>query len=220
MSRTLGSPPGRDGGAGVLERLARRGPPLAAGERCEFCASPLGEHHGHVVDLDARGLLCACRPCYLLFTPRGAGHGQFRAVPERLVDLRSDAFGSRWEQLDIPVSVAFFFENSVIGRIVALYPGPGGATESELELSAWSALVDAVPGLAALAPDVEAVIVRTARDSSAVDAYLVPIDRCYELTGRLRTVWQGIDGGADARDVLDDFFADIARRARPVEDFR
>ena len=54
-----------------------------ADERCDLCAVPLDPRHGHVVALDQRSLRCACRPCYLLFTPDGAGGGRFRAVPER-----------------------------------------------------------------------------------------------------------------------------------------
>ena len=42
-------------------------------------------------------------------------------------------------------------------------------------------------------------------------AHLVPIDRCYELVGALRTAWRGFDGGQEARALLDAFFADLAR---------
>ncbi len=198
----------------VLERLALRGPPAAVGERCELCSAPVGEGHGHVVDLKARGLMCSCRPCYLLFTPDGAGDGQFRSVPDRCVDLGPDAIGpQQWDQLEVPVSVAFFFHNSILGHVVGLYPGPGGATESELPFATWSELVDAVPLLASLEPDVEAVLVRGGRNRSTTEAYIVPIDCCYELTGRLRSVWKGIDGGSEAGKALDTFFAGIVERS-------
>ena len=53
------------------------------GESCEMCGTALVDEHSHVVNLDSRRLLCACRPCYLLFTREGAGRGNYRAVPDR-----------------------------------------------------------------------------------------------------------------------------------------
>ena len=41
--------------------------------------------------------------------------------------------------------MAFFFHNSVLGRIVAQYPSPAGATESLLDLAAWDAIAAANP---------------------------------------------------------------------------
>jgi len=55
--------------------------------------------------------------------------------------------------------MAFFFYNSALGRVVAGYPSPGGATECELDLAAWDRLAAAHPLLGALAPDVEAILV-------------------------------------------------------------
>ena len=46
------------------------------------------------------------------------------------------------------------------------------------------------------------------------DVYLVPIDACYELVGRLRMLWRGFDGGQEAREFVDEFFAGIAARAK------
>lgn len=198
----------------VLERLVRRGPPARTGERCEMCAAPVADEHGHVVDVASRGMLCVCRPCYLLFTPDGAGNEHYRAVPERYLDLGPDAIGpQQWDRLEIPVSVAFFFHNSVLGEIVGLYPGPGGATESQLSLDTWADVVAAEPRIGSLEPDVEAVLVRGA-SGGATEAYIVPVDRCYELTGRLRSVWRGIDGGSEARGALDEMFAELATRSR------
>ena len=42
------------------------GPPPVPGERCELCATPVGEEHAHVVNVETRELLCACRPCHLM----------------------------------------------------------------------------------------------------------------------------------------------------------
>ena len=59
----------------------------AAGEVCELCAEPISDEHGHLVDLQARTLLCACRGCYLLFTSEGAGGAHFRSRPRPLPGL-------------------------------------------------------------------------------------------------------------------------------------
>jgi hypothetical protein len=200
----------------VLARVRASRPAPGDQERCEMCAEPIGEQHPHVVDLVGRGLMCTCRPCYLLFTAEDA-ELRYRAVPDRYRSLPDFAlFAGQWDELEIPVGLAFFFVNSVQGRTVAFYPGPAGATESELPLGAWGRIVDANPVLSSLAPDVEALIVRMPdRSRSAADAHLVPIDRCYELVGALRTAWRGFDGGQEARAVLDAFFADLAARGAP-----
>ena len=66
----------------------------------------------------------------------------------------------------------------------ALCPGPAGATESLLDLGAWDDLVAANPVLTTLTADVEALLVRAGDERH--DAYVVPIDRCYELVGHMR----------------------------------
>jgi hypothetical protein len=105
-------------------------------------------------------------------------------------------------------------------RTVAFYPGPAGATESELPLGAWQRVVEANPVLRLLAPDVEALLVRmpdrTSPDGTDAVSYLVPIDRCYELVGTLRMAWRGFDGGQEARALVDGFFADLAARSTPA----
>ena len=65
-----------------------------------------------------------------------------------------------WEALQIPVGLAFFFHNSDMDKTVAFYPGPAGATESELDLEAWSTISGADDRLSMLADDVEALLVR------------------------------------------------------------
>jgi len=188
------------------------------GEQCEMCAEPLGARHDHVVDLEQRSLMCTCRGCYLLFTPDGSGGRRYRAVPDRYLafaDFHLSA--TQWDALQIPVSVAFFFVNSSLDRVAAFYPGPAGATESLLSLDTWDDVVAANPQLATLAPDVEAFLVRVdERDRSQVDCFLVPIDACYELVGWLRQLWRGFDGGREAHEALESFFAGVRDRARVV----
>ncbi|MGH7717561.1 MAG: DUF5947 family protein, partial [Gemmatimonadaceae bacterium] len=57
-----------------LRRFLEPKPRARAGERCEFCAEPLPDEHSHVVNVETRSLVCACRPCYFLFMNRGAAH--------------------------------------------------------------------------------------------------------------------------------------------------
>jgi Family of unknown function (DUF5947) len=203
----------------VLARVRAARPGPGAQERCEMCAEDIGNRHQHVVDVVSRGLLCTCRPCYLLFTAQDAAL-RYRAVPDRYLAFAGVPFSpGRWDELEIPVGLAFFFWNSALGRTVAFYPGPAGATESELPLGVWDEIVAANPALGAAAPDVEAWIVRMPDRTGVRGAcHLVPIDRCYELVGALRLVWRGFDGGQEARTLLDEFFADLAARSAPVTD--
>jgi hypothetical protein len=181
---------------------------------CELCAVPIGDEHGHLVDLEARTLMCACRGCFLLFTSDGAGGGHFRSVPERYLAFPDFKLSpEQWDALQIPVSVAFFFLNSSLGRVAAFYPGPAGATESELPLDTWADVVGAHPDLGTLQPDVEAFLVRARPDRGGTECYIVPIDACYELVGHLRTLWRGFDGGKEANAKLDSFFESVRTRA-------
>jgi hypothetical protein len=199
----------------ALRRITRARPQPPPGERCEMCAAPIGEEHSHVVSLSNRGLMCTCRGCYLLFTDDAADLN-YRAVPDRYLAFGDLLLTDReWDELQIPVGLAFLFRNSVQGRTVAFYPGPAGATESELPLDAWQAIIDRHPELTLVRADVEALLVRRV-DRIAQPCYLVPIDACYELVGRLRTVWRGFDGGQQARESMEDFFAEVRRRSRPA----
>ena len=181
-------------------------------ERCEMCREVLDERHGHVVEIQERSIVCACRACYLLFISDGAAGGRYRSVPERVRhDPARPLDDADWNELQIPVAMAFFFVNSVLGRVVAGYPSPGGVTECELDLAAWDKLVATYPLLGAMTPDVEAIFVNRAEQRN--EAFLIPIDECYALVGELRVRWQGFDGGAEARAALAAFLAGLRRRA-------
>ncbi len=200
------------GALDVLERLRRPRP--RPGECCELCGVDVADEHSHIVNVTSRSLLCACRPCYLLFQPGGAGGGRYRAVPERYLALPAFALSrAQWDGLQIPVSVAFFFTNSSMGEVVGFYPGPAGATESLFPLAAWTELRDDNPVLDTLQPDVEALLVRAPRDGD-VESFIVPIDACYELVGQMRRLWRGFDGGQEANEAIGQFFADVAARAQ------
>jgi uncharacterized protein DUF5947 len=200
----------------VLARIrANRAAPVAAGERCEMCSEDIADEHQHVVNLEGRQLMCVCRGCYLLFTDTEA-ELRFRAIPDRYLVFPDFALDRRaWEALQIPVGLAFFFHNSTLDRTVAFYPGPAGATESELDLAAWKEICDTDQRAATIAADTEALLVRVPEDESASpQAYLVPIDACYEFIGRLRMMWRGFDGGQDVRNYIDDFFNSLDARAK------
>ena len=182
-----------------------------------MCAEPIGDVHRHVVNVTTRSLLCTCRGCYLLFTDEHA-ELRYRAVPDRRLAFTGLRLGpEQWAELDIPVGLAFLFRNSQLDRTVAFYPGPAGAAESELPLDAWDDVLAANPGLTTVRPDVEALLLRgPTPETPEVTCFLVPVDACYELVGRLRTVWRGFDGGQDARAEIARFFESVAARSRPA----
>jgi hypothetical protein len=199
----------------ALRRVTRSRPTSPAAERCDMCATPLGSAHAHIVDLHSRALMCSCRACYLLFTDEHADL-RYRAVPDRYLSFAGPGLDERgWDELQIPVGLVFLFRNSVQDRMVAFYPGPAGATESELPLPAWNRMVARDPRLAVLRPDVEALLLRR-RASGTASCHLVPIDACYELVGQLRSRWRGFDGGREAHDAIEAFFAAVQARSRPV----
>jgi hypothetical protein len=199
-----------------LKRFVEPRPQRRPAADCEFCRAAIAEQHSHVVNVETRNLMCVCRPCYLLFTREGAAVGKYRAVPQRYRYLPGIVLtDAQWESLQIPVGIAFFFFNSSLNRMVVFYPGPAGATESLLSLETWDELVKMNPLLATLEHDVEALLVRNVKRRENLDCYIVPIDACYELVGRIRLRWKGFDGGEDAWKEIDMFFADI--RARSVD---
>jgi Family of unknown function (DUF5947) len=200
------------GPLGVLARIRAERPEPSPYERCEMCGAPVADEHSHVVNVSTRSLLCSCRPCYLLFTQQDAALA-YRAVPDRHLSFETLP-APVWDQLDLPVGTAFLFVNSALERVVAFYPGPAGATESELSLQAWERVVAAAPLLATLQPDVEALLVHT--EGQQVEAFLVPIDVCYELVGHLRLLWRGFDGGQEVRERLEAFFGQVRAKSKPA----
>jgi hypothetical protein len=163
--------------------------------------------HRHVLDVASRSVLCACRPCSILFERDAAGGDHYRLIPDRRVRLDDlEVSDLEWEQLQIPVDIAFFFRSSADDRVVAMYPSPMGATESQLELGAWG------ERLSALQRDVEALLVNRAR--GARRQWLVPIDDCYRMVALIRTRWRGFTGGKEVWLELERFFDDLDRRSR------
>ncbi len=152
----------RSRGFATLRQLARPGggrpvgqPPRA--ERCDFCSIELPEIHAHLVEITARRIVCACDACALLFD--NSAEQKYRRVPRRirrLVDFQLTV--DRWNDLLIPINMAFFFHSTPAERVVAMYPSPAGAVESLLTLEAWTGMVADNPLLATMEPDVEALL--------------------------------------------------------------
>lgn len=186
-----------------------------------MCATPLPPQHPHLVHIEDRRMVCACGPCGFLFSNPGAGGGGYRRVPDRyLSDPEFRLSDAQWDALQIPVGMAFFLRNSAQDRIVACYPSPAGATESELELEAFATGVGAGRLGAALEPDVEALLVRRGGpggSESGSECLLVPIDACYRLVGIVRLRWRGFDGGAEAWREIDAFFDGLREAAVPID---
>jgi Family of unknown function (DUF5947) len=210
-------PSARDQPLAALRRFVRQSTAPAPVEKCEMCGQEIASDHSHVVNIESRSLMCACRACYLLFIEPGAAQGKYKAVPDRYLYLLSFALSpERWEELQIPVGMAFFFFNTAMGRVTGFYPSPAGATESLLPLDAWQGLKATNPILESMESDVEALLLRRGRDNS-FECFLVPIDACYELTGIVRRRWKGFDGGEEAHRDIDAFFDALRGKCRSVE---
>jgi Family of unknown function (DUF5947) len=177
---------------------------------CDFCRRELEPAHNHLLDPKARELRCACPGCASLFTALPLS--RWKRVAHRL-QLLSDfrLTDAGWASLGLPIDLAFFVRSTAAGRIVAFYPGPAGATESELALPAWTALAADNPVLTALAPDVEALLVN--RTGPAREHYLVSVDECYRLVGLIRLRWRGLIGGTEAWAEIARFFDGLRERA-------
>jgi hypothetical protein len=196
------------GPVAFLRRFAR--PQPAARERCGLCAVELADEHPHLVEPAARRLVCACRACALLFASQDGA--KYCRVPDR-VELLTDFRLSdlQWEALGLPVHMAFFLHSTPAGRVVAVYPSPGGATEAAPDAEAWNELAEENPLLRELEADVEALLVN--RVGSARDHYRVGIDRCYQLVGLVRTHWRGFSGGSAVWDEIAKFFDGLRGRS-------
>jgi hypothetical protein len=185
-------------------------PRSADTERCELCGTAIAPEHPHLLELVRRQIVCACDPCALLFPGRGSV--RYRRVPrvaEPLADFRmSDA---QWDDLLIPIGLAFFFRRADSDRIVALYPGPAGATESLLPLAAWQRLAEDNPVLLEFEPEVETLLVNRIRSARAY--YRIGIDQCFKLVGLIRSRWHGISGGAEVWEEIVRFFQELNERA-------
>ena len=214
---TTGTPPPLEQAFATLRQFARPRPPA---ERCELCSAGLAHEHPHLVELASRQIVCACDACATLFD--GIAGGKFKRVARRaqlLANFRmTDA---QWENLMIPINMAFFFRSSLEDRIVTLYPSPAGAVESLLPLDAWNEIMEENPILAQLRPDIEALLANRighAQELSRAEYFIAPIDECYRLVGLIRGNWKGLSGGAEVWTEIGHFFSELRARADLVSE--
>jgi hypothetical protein len=205
---------GYENAFGVLRQFVRRRREV---ERCELCSAEVPPEHPHLIEPAIRKLRCTCDACAILFSAQGT---KYKRVPRRVLALDnfhlSDA---QWESLMVPISMAFFYRSTPDARVVAFYPSPAGATESQLALETWTDLEDANPVLKEMEADVEALLVNRigyVRGSAAPEYYVLPIDQCYKLAGIIRASWRGLSGGAEVWQKIGQFFDGLKQRARVV----
>ena len=191
-----GAPPSRDRAA------------APAVERCDICNARVPDDHRHMLHLVERRIVCSCEACWALYS----GDPEYRPTGMRTLWL--DGFQcseEHWAAFQIPIGLAFFMRSTVTGSVVAFYPSPAGATESELTLEAWEALVARNPALGQLESDAEALVVN--RMSDPAQFAIVPIDQCYALVGLIKSRWEGISGGRAIEEAVPQFFAALRGRA-------
>src|SRR5271163_3691531 len=212
-----GTPPTFDQAFATLRQSARPRPPA---ERCELCSAGLAHEHPHLVEVPSRQIICACDACATLFD--GMAVSKFRRVARRaqlLANFRmTDA---QWENLLIPINMAFFFRSSLEARVVTLYPSPAGAVESLLPLDAWNEIVEENAILTQLRPDIEALLVNRvghAQALSRAEYFIAPIDECYRLVGLIRANWKGLSGGTEVWEEIGRFFSGLRSRADLVSE--
>ena len=191
----------------ALRRFVR---PRESEERCDACGAAVPAEHIHQFDPSTRRIRCACDSCAILYTTT---YLEIPRVVSSLPDFQiSDA---QWEDLMIPISLAFFSFQTPAKRVVALYPGPAGAAESSLRLNAWEEIGAANPALQAMRRDVEALLVN--RVGATREYFLVPIDVCYKLVGLIRIHWRGLSGGALVWGEIERFFEGLRKRGRACQ---
>jgi hypothetical protein len=183
----------------------RPAPSLTAS--CELCPIGIGEDHRHLLHLDERRIVCVCETCWSM----RSGDPEFRPPSVRTLWLGDFVMSDEvWAAFQIPIGLAFLLRSGVTGAVVALYPSPAGATESELDLTAWDALCAANPVLEQLEPDAEALIVN--RTGPEHQYAIVPTDQAYRLVGLIKSRWEGITGGRAVDQAIAEYFDAVRAR--------
>src|SRR5262245_17710018 len=101
-------------------------------EECELCAQAIALEHEHLLEPEARRVLCTCADCARLFLQeqhrQGARYLRVERRAARLTSLELD--DATWAELGVPVGLAFFTTRSRTGEVVATFPGRAGIIES------------------------------------------------------------------------------------------
>lgn len=173
-----------------------------------MCGVSIQHDHRHLLELNERRIVCACEACWAM----RAGEGDYRPTGNRTVWLEDLQIPDElWASFQIPIGLAFFMRSTVTECVVAMYPSPAGATESELHFDSWNRMLELNPVLAELEPDIEGLIVN--RLASPPEYAIAPIDACYALTGTVKIAWEGISGGSGVESAIARFFAQLRERA-------
>ena len=173
---------------------------------CDLCGTSMPEDHRHLLQLDERSIVCACESCWAL----RSGDAEYVPTGSRVVWLDDlDLPDDLWARFQIPIGLAFFLRTQ--GGVVAFYPSPAGATESELDLGVWGELCAKNPVVADLEPEAEALIIDNRSETAR--AAIAPTDEAYRLVGLVKANWQGISGGSGVEEALEGFFDELRSRA-------
>lgn len=212
MSQDLSFGDNRQTSYSALRRFVR--PRGAAVEHCEMCNVELAAEHRHLIEPASRKLICACQPCAILFD--NPADTKYKSVPRRIRFL-ADFYltDAQWDDLRIPIQLAFIFHSTPDARIIALYPSPAGATESLLSLESWTEIAAANPILQKMEADTEALLVNRVGDGR--EYYIVPIDECYKLVGLIRSHWSGLSGGTEVWREIKQFYQSLRERTSEVK---
>jgi hypothetical protein len=177
-------------------------------EHCDLCGLVIAPDHRHLLHLVERRIVCSCEACWAM----RAGEGDYRPVGNRTLWLSDvDVPDELWASFQIPIGLAFFMHSTVTACVVAMYPSPAGATESELHFESWLQMTTRNPVLSELEPDIEGLIVNRLVEPNVY--VIAPIDQCYALTGAVKMAWEGISGGTGVGHAVSEFFDGLRARA-------
>ena len=132
----------------ALRELARKEPQV---EHCELCGVTVAEEHTHLIEPVNWRLVCCCDACAILFS--SGQSPKYRLVPRQVrYWAHFHMIDVQWDDLHIPINLAFFLRSTPANRVLAMYPSPAGPMESLLTLESWSDLVADNPQLGRLEP--------------------------------------------------------------------
>ena len=104
---------------------------------------------------------------------------------------------AQWENLMIPINMAFFFRSSLEDRVVTLYPSLPAPSSHCFRWMRGMRSWKKIAALSHLRPDIEGLLVNRvghAQELSRAEYYIAPIDECYRLVGLIRANWKGLSG--------------------------
>jgi hypothetical protein len=182
-------------------------------EECELCACTISTEHAHLLEPEARRVLCACPECASLHArEQHRPQPRYLRVERRAVKVNElELDDHTWAELGVTASLAYFTTRHRTGEVVATFPGRAGLIEAFVPLRAWSELERRFPVLTAILPEVEALLVR--RTSRHREAFRVSIDHCYELASLLRS--SELPLAAPELPSVQAFFAGLERAHEP-----